>query len=872
MNEFLVNLVSLIADDEDEDDSSVTIVEYGNSDANVLISFDMATRTTRQQLIATVSNNIDYCDSTTNDNDHYCEKGIDLVINEIENNSGSTIGDDINNVLVLIQNGACSDDESTCDDNTLKEQIETLNIRTIVLNFGPNANSDENVCIVTESGEQRYEDDISNTMTFLETFGERYFCRDVDNDFDDSCNFVEETNTVFVIDRSTPFDQTPSPTDDDDDDDLLPCEEMNEFLINLVRNRANEEFGRISIIEYDNDDVPQVILSLNDVPLEDNNRRDTIIQSVIDNVDYCDNSAQPGDENNYCQEGIEAGVMEMMNNGNVGIDGDNNVIIVIQNGECNENPDICTETDNNGNTLVERVEISDIKLVVLNVGPDAVENENECIVTYDGSQIYERDIPTMQEELEDTNIFCREVNITTTSPPLQDSCNMPNKKNFAIVVDQSEAFDDETCKEMNLFLTNLVSQLIDETGDDNDDKSRVSIIEYGSNSANILIGLDEFPLNDDDRKEKFLNKLEQTVDYCDNSTNDENHYCKQGIDLGKQEIFDNGNIVTDPTQSPSEPDENFLIILQNGDCNDNENVCENGDFKKELENVNVKSYVFNIGPNAIEDENDCIVTDNFDKTEYNEVSFDNSEDISAYFDEFYDKTCPMFGDKLKTLYPTNNPVSAPSQPPITDSCYLERRKNFVIVIDRSTPIGNNNEDCELMNEFIVDLVGLVLDEDYGRVGIVEYGNNGANVIISLNDYQISSNWATRRDTLIDDVILNVNYCDDSTNDDSHFCQEGIEMGRDDIIAYGNVDSEENVLIVIQNGECNENDNICNDDTFVNELLSNNIESFVLNFGPNAVEDENLCIVTEEQVYANDFQMLDTFLDHSEDRFCHKQRM
>ena len=36
--------------------------------------------------------------------------------------------------------------------------------------------------------------------------------------------------------------------------------------------------------------------------------RDTIIQSVIDNVDYCENSTQTGDENNYCQEDIEAGV------------------------------------------------------------------------------------------------------------------------------------------------------------------------------------------------------------------------------------------------------------------------------------------------------------------------------------------------------------------------------------------------------------------------------------------------------------------------------------------------------------------------------------------------------------------------------------
>ena len=303
---------------------------------------------------------IDYYDGTTNDNDHCCQQGIHLAISEIENNSGTTIGDDINNVLVVVQNGPCSDDEATCDDDTLKEQIETLNIRTVVPNFGPNANSNENVCIVTESGEQRY-----------------------------------------------------------DQEDLLPGKEMNKLLINLVRNRVNEEFGRISIVEYDNDDVPQVILSLNDVPSDDNNRRDTIIQTVIDNVDYCDDSAHPGDENNYCQEGIKAGVMEMMTNGNVG---DNSVIIVIQNGECNENPDIC----------------------------------------------------------------------------------------------------------------------------------------------------------------------------------------KQGIDLAKQEIFDNGNIVTDPIQLPTELDENFLIVLQN----DNEDVCENSDFKKDLENVNVQSYVFNFGQNAVKDENDCTVTDN----------------------------------------------------------------------------------------------------------------------------------------------------------------------------------------------------------------------------------------------------------------------
>ena len=131
---------------------------------------------------------------------------------------------------------------------------------------------------------------------------------------------------------------------------------MNEFLTNVVRNRVNEEFGRLSIIACDNDETPEMILLLDDVPLDNGNRCDTIIQSVIDNVDYCDNSTQTGDENYYCEEGIEIGVQEMLTNENVDVDGEN-ITIVIQNDECNENVEnACTKTNDDGKTIKQQAQ------------------------------------------------------------------------------------------------------------------------------------------------------------------------------------------------------------------------------------------------------------------------------------------------------------------------------------------------------------------------------------------------------------------------------------------------------------------------------------------------------------------------------------
>ena len=40
--------------------------------------------------------------------------------------------------------------------------------------------------------EQRHESDIFETMTFLETFGEVYFCCDVDQDLNDACNLLNQ--------------------------------------------------------------------------------------------------------------------------------------------------------------------------------------------------------------------------------------------------------------------------------------------------------------------------------------------------------------------------------------------------------------------------------------------------------------------------------------------------------------------------------------------------------------------------------------------------------------------------------------------------------------------------------------------------------
>ena len=204
----------------------------------------------------------------------------------------------------------------------------------------------------------------------------------------------------------------------------------------------------------------------------------------------------------------------------------------------------------------------------------------------------------MQDILDGCDTLSREASTNTlsiipTSGPTDVQCNMDNRKNFVIVVDQSESFGDRTCQEMNEFLLNLVSQLLDEN------ESRVSIIEYG---ANVVINFDEVSVGANNKRTLVLNELEREVDYCDNSATDENHYCKEEIDLGEDEIFLRDNIVTDPNSSPTFPNENYLIVFQNSDCNDHEDACKNGTFKEKLESVNVKSYVFNFGPNAVKNE------------------------------------------------------------------------------------------------------------------------------------------------------------------------------------------------------------------------------------------------------------------------------
>ena len=64
MNEFLLNLVSLIPD-EDKDDSSASIIEYGSDTSNVLISYNTAIGLTRSELINLVMNNVNYCGNGT---------------------------------------------------------------------------------------------------------------------------------------------------------------------------------------------------------------------------------------------------------------------------------------------------------------------------------------------------------------------------------------------------------------------------------------------------------------------------------------------------------------------------------------------------------------------------------------------------------------------------------------------------------------------------------------------------------------------------------------------------------------------------------------------------------------------------------------
>ena len=91
----------------------------------------------------------------------------------------------------MVQNGVCSQNDDICGQN-FKDEFESLDIRSIVLNFGVDANSDENRCIAIEDGEQRYESDISETVTFLETFGEVYFCCDVDQELTDACNLLNQ--------------------------------------------------------------------------------------------------------------------------------------------------------------------------------------------------------------------------------------------------------------------------------------------------------------------------------------------------------------------------------------------------------------------------------------------------------------------------------------------------------------------------------------------------------------------------------------------------------------------------------------------------------------------------------------------------------
>ena len=197
-----------------------------------------------------------------------------------------------------------------------------------------------------------------------------------------------------------------------------------------------------------------------------------------------------------------------------------------------------------------------------------------------------------------------------------------------------------------------------------------------------------------------------------------------------------------------------------------------------------------------------------------------------------------------------------------DHCDINNGLDVVFVIDRSTLLSQS--DGVVMNVFLYDIVGLLLHPDYTRISIVSYGGGGAQMLIKL---QVSESMS--RDEIISKV-KEIDYTDNSMVDDEHYCRLGIEMGIQEMLDDGNAENNvDNVIIVIQNGPCGDGDKTCQSDLVEDVQNNGNIRAYVLNFGSDAVEEQNSCVASSDgfEAYSGDGSMIVLFLQHFPHWIC-----
>ena len=167
---------------------------------------------------------------------------------------------------------------------------------------------------------------------------------------------------------------------------------------------------------------------------------------------------------------------------------------------------------------------------------------------------------------------------------------------------------------------------------------------------------------------------------------------------------------------------------------------------------------------------------------------------------------------------------------------------------------------------INSLVAQLYSPDYTRVAVVGYGNGGASVMLSLDD-----SFNNGREQFLTD-LSNIDLCDSNTVDDEHKCGLALTAAVDELFNSGNANAAA-VIVHIQNGPCG--DSPC-DASSVITLPQTDINTYVLNFGPSAVDDETLCAVSNagEEFYSAslDSDGLDIFLEHFVENFCYERML
>ena len=213
--------------------------------------------------------------------------------------------------------------------------------------------------------------------------------------------------------------------------------------------------------------------------------------------------------------------------------------------------------------------------------------------------------------------------------------------------------------------------------------------------------------------------------------------------------------------------------------------------------------------------------------------------------------------------PTPRPTDSPVSQSFDDYCpELDFDLDLIVVVDRSHAL--DEQDCRNQEAFVNSLVATLFHPDFTRVGVVGYGNSGAGVMLSLDD----SHFNGREQFLTD--LSNIDLCDDSTIDDEHKCGLALTAAVDELFNSGNANAAA-VIVHIQNGECG--DSPC-DASSVITLPQTDINTYVLNFGPTAVDDETLCAISGagEEYYSASLEEdgLEIFLEHFVENFCYER--